>query len=198
MFRKLSVSAVALSLLAAPAMAANTTDTVTLNATVGDYIAITDRGDSTIGDLDISEGSTSEANNNSGQAAGTKAFFEVTSNVNYKISLDWQTWQDAGLAIPAGVPTSFEQANYYNSDADCSIGGIVSLDTDPNVTQNAVVRRPNSGKPPLEPADVFDPGIDTYGVNTEASPNVTNCDGGVAAPGTYSIDVEIMVSKSMI
>jgi hypothetical protein len=184
----------ALALLATSALA--DTATVTLNATVGDYLSITDTSDSTIGDLNIAEGSGNGDNNNSSGPASSKALFEVTSNVDYTIALDWETWQEAGLTIPTGVPSTFEQANYYNAAEDCSIGGIVSLDTDPATTTNAVVRRPTGGATPLQPTDVFTPGISEYGVNTEASPNVTNCDNGVAAQGTYSIGVEITVAAS--
>lgn len=189
--KALYASAAGLALLATAASA--DTATVTLNATVGDFLQITSASGSTIGNLDISQGSGVPANNNSSQGAGTKALFEVTSNVNYTIALDWMTWTESGLG---DVTPGFEQANYYNAAEDCSIGGIVSLDTDPGTTTNAVVRRPNKGQTPLLPADVFTPGVDTYGVNTEASPIITNCDGDVAAPGTYSIDVEITVSPA--
>jgi hypothetical protein len=192
--RVLLATAGGLALMASGAAA--DTETVTLTATVGDFIEITSATGSTIGDLDITQGSTSDDNNNSGQGASTKALFEVTSNVDYNIALDWETWQEAGLTIPSGVPASFEQANYANSDAGCSIGGIVSLDTDPSTATNAVVRRPSGGVTPLTPADVFTPGVSEYGVNTEAAPTVTNCPGDVAAPGDYSIDVEITVSKA--
>lgn len=198
MFRKLSVSAVALSLLAAPAMAVDATDTVTLNATVGDYIAITSTSDSTIGDLDISEGSGVGANNNATNSSlGEKALFEVTANVDYSITLDWETWQDAGITLPPPpVNQTYEQANYRNASETCSIGGAVSFDPDPAPSSQNDAKRSSGGVTPFDVPGTFNPGVVTYGISTEASPNITNCPGGVAAPGTYSLDVEITVSAS--
>jgi hypothetical protein len=185
----------ALALLATSALA--DTATVTLNATVGDYLAITDTSDSTIGDLNIAEGSGNPANSNVTNASTSeKALFEVTSNVDYTIELDWETWQEATLTIPDGVSPTYQQANYLNSAEGCSIGGTVSFDPDPDPgSQNDRVIA-TGGATPLEVPGTFSPGIDTYGVNTEASPNVTNCDNGVAAQGTYSIGVAITVAAS--
>jgi hypothetical protein len=199
--RLLATAATGLALFATSAFAqsaeGNDQATVTLNATVGDYLAITDHQNSTIGELDIAEGSGVAANNNStNSAVNEKATFEVTANVAYNIELDWQTWQEANLAIPDGVSQTYQQANYYNGDVGCSIGGTVSFDPDPDPgAQNDTVPA-SGGATPLSVPGSFDPGIAVYGVNTEASPNVTNCIGDVAAPGTYSLDVEITLSAS--
>jgi hypothetical protein len=175
------------------------TATVTLNATVAEYIAIMNATGSTIGDLDITQGSGVPVNNNSGATGlSTKASFEVASNVPYNITLDWQTWQEAGLAIPAGVPATFEQANFVNGGSTaCSIGGIVSFDPTPTSPVTNDIVRPSGGATPLLVPTDFAPGLgDVYGINTEASPIVNNCPGGVAAPGTYSLDVEITVAAA--
>ncbi len=186
-----AATASALALLATGAYA-QATDTVTLNATVGDYIAITSTSDSTIGDLDITAGSGVPDNSNvTNAAASDKALFEVTANVDYNIELDWLTWDEiTGLSNPG----SYSQAAYDNGD--CFIGGTVSFDPDPSPgVQNDRVGAAG-GATPLTVPTTFNPGIATYGVNTEASPNVTTCPGDVAAPGTYSLDVEITVSAS--
>lgn len=174
--------------------------TVTLNATVAPYLAIVDSQDSTIGDLDITAGASVGANNNANNNAGgdEKATFTVVANVAYDVELAWATWQSSNLTLPDGVPTSYQQANYYNAheDAQCSIGGTVHFDLDPD-TDGSDVSYPPSGASPWTVGTAFDPTIGkTYGIGTQAEANLTNCPGGVAAPGTYSLDVDITLSAS--
>lgn len=189
-----AATASALALLATGAYA-QATDTVTLNATVGDYIAITDSQGSTIGDLNIVAGSGDGANNNvnNNGAGDEKATFAVTANVDYDIALDWETWPEAGIGDPT---PGYPQANYYNSVADCSIGGSIHFDETPG-QDGTGVSYPPSGANPWTVGTAYAPGLDVvYGIGTGASPDITNCTNDVAAPGTYSLDVEITVSAS--
>ncbi|PWJ21410.1 hypothetical protein [Jannaschia seohaensis] len=201
----LTSAATGFVLLATGATAQSLTDTetVTLNATVGEYLAITDHTDSIIGDLDISAGSEVAANNNVSATENGKATFEVTANVAYNIALNWKTWGATDTpALPAGAPAGVVQAYYYNAatDVQCAFGGTVSFDPDPFTASADDVQRGVNGAPfsptPGGSLTAFPRGIATYGLNTEAAPNITDCDDGVAAPGIYSLDVEVTVSKS--
>ncbi|WP_371036823.1 MULTISPECIES: hypothetical protein [unclassified Rhodosalinus] len=192
--KKLAATASALALLGTGAYA-QSTDTVTLNATVGDYIAITDSQGSTIGDLNIATGSGDGANNNvnNNGAGDEKATFTVTANVDYDIALAWETWIDAGVGDPT---PGYAQANYYNSVAGCSIGGAVHFDETPG-QDGTGVSYPSGGANPWTVGTAYAPGMDVvYGIGTSASPDITDCTNDVAAPGTYSLDVAITVSAS--
>jgi hypothetical protein len=182
----------ALALLATSALA--DTATVTLNATVGDYLSITDTSDSTIGDLNIAEGSGNGANNNvNNNAPGDeKATMTVTANVDFDIELDWETWIEAGLGDPT---PGYPQANFYNAAANCSIGGSIHFDETPG-QDGTGVSYPPSGQDEWVVGS-FTPGFDkVFGIGTGASPDLTTCDNDVAAQGTYSLEVAITVSAS--
>lgn len=192
--KALFATAGGLALLASGALADNpATATVTLDAVVQDYIAITDTSDSTLTVADVTAGSGVNGNNNdTNENKEDKALFTVIANVEYDIVLDWETWDDAGYTNP--TPDWGLQANYYNSYADCSIGGAIKLDPNPNPdSRNDAL--PGGGTGTM----TYDQGVPTfgheYGIGTEASPNITTCDGDIATPGTYSLDVDITVSK---
>lgn len=195
--KALIATAGGLALLASGALANPVTedsDSVTLNAVVQDYIAIENTSDSTLTIADVTQGSGADGNNNDTNAnKSDKALFTVIANVDYDIVLDWETWDDVvGYTNPT---PGWSQANYYNGVADCSIGGGIKLDPDPNPgSQNDAISGGGSGEM------TYDQGVPTsgheYGIGTEASPNHTTCDGDIAAPGTYSLDVDITVSKA--
>jgi hypothetical protein len=193
--KALFATAGGLALLASSALANPVTeasDSVTLNAVVQDYIAIVNTSDSTLTIDDVTEGSNVN-NNDTNANKEDKALFTVIANVDYDIVLDWETWDDvAGYTNPT---PGWSQANYYNSVADCSIGGGIKLDPNPNPgSPNDAISGGGSG------TMTYDQGEPTfgheYGIGTEASPNHTTCGGDIAAPGTYSLDVDITVSKA--
>lgn len=175
-----------------------TTGRVTLNATVGEYIAITSTSNSTIGDLNVLANSNDAANNNVNNNAGDgkdKSLFTVAANVNFDIDLAWATWD--AVDLPDGAPEGYNQAYYFNSAADegdgCAIGGTIHFDADPDT--DGAVSYPGSGESPWTLED-FTLGMNrTFGIGTQASPDINNCPGDIAAPGTYSLDVDITVSK---
>ncbi|WP_273524825.1 hypothetical protein [Rhodosalinus sediminis] len=202
----------ALALIATSAAAQQTTDnaTVTLNATVADYIAVTGSENSTIGNLEVLQGSGSSANNNvnTDDTGYDKATFDVAANVQFDVALEWATWQSEGAAGDLD-DTSYYQAYYYNDfdDGDtttgCAIGGTIHLDeavgTGGSIEQpaNGGNQSGDGGKSLWTAPDTYDPAFSkTFGVGTEASPDVNNCPGDIAAPGTYSLDVNITVSKA--
>ncbi|MFP4569698.1 hypothetical protein [Rhodosalinus sp.] len=195
--KALFATAGGLALLASGALANPVTeasDTVTLNAVVQDYIAITNTSDSTLTVADVTAGSGVNGNNNdTNENKEDKALFTVIANVEYDIVLDWETWDDAGYTNPT---SGYSQANYYNDGAKCSIGGGIKLDPDPEGGAHDNDALPGGGTGTM----TYDQGVPTfgheYGIGTEASPNITTCDGDIAAPGTYSLEVAITVSKA--
>lgn len=168
--------------------------TVTLKAKVFDYVAVWGEQDSATLDIaDVTAGSDANGNNNDTNDNKTdKALFTVTSNVTHDITLEWDTWDDAGLTNPT---SDFDQANYYNDDAECSIGGSIKLDPNPspNSYDDAIS---GGGTGTMTHEDAEPTWAHEYGIGTEAAPVHTDCDGDIAAPGDYSLDVEITVSKS--
>jgi hypothetical protein len=167
--------------------------TVTLFAEVFDYVAVWGEQDSAVLNVaDVTTDSGTSGNNNDNNAAkADKALFTVTSNVTHDITLEWETWEDAGMTSP----TSFEQANYHNSDANCSIGGTIKLDPNPAPTaHNDAISGGGTGT--MTHANAAPTWAHEYGIGTEASPMHNTCPGDIAAPGTYSLDVNITVSKA--
>jgi hypothetical protein len=192
-------AATGLALVATGALANPTTGpksgAVQLRATVNEFIGIVSTTDSTIGDLDLVNGTSgSGANNNDNHnAAGQeKATVEVMANTRYDIELEWETWED--VATLTNPTPGYPQANYRNSDAGCSIGGSIHFDDNLNQDGNASISRPPSGATPWTLTD-FSPGRRTYGIGSNLDPQYTDCDGGVAASGTYALNVAITLSK---
>jgi hypothetical protein len=194
----------ALALMATSAMAApggpagNQNKTVTLNATVGDFLTITQKQGSTIGDLNVLEGSGDGANNNANNVADgdEKATFTVASNVDYNINLDWATW--GGDNPDAPDDSNYTQAYYAHTDGSCAIGGTIHFDEDPTTDGANPPAKPSNGQPdwtvnqdPYSPTDEA-----VYGIGTEASPDINDCPGDIAKSGTYSLAVDITVSKN--
>ena len=168
--------------------------TVTLFAEVFDYVAVWGEQNSDVLNVaDVTTDSNTSGNNNDTNDAKTdKALFTVTSNVTHDITLEWETWEDAGMTSPT---TGFEQANYYNDDAGCSIGGTIKLDPDPaSTSHNDALSGGGTGEYTHSDADPT--WAHEYGIGTEAAPIHNTCSGDIAAPGTYSLDVNITVSKA--
>ncbi|REC58193.1 hypothetical protein DRV84_03950 [Rhodosalinus sediminis] len=168
--------------------------TVTLFAEVFDYVAVWGEEDSAVLNVaDVTTDSNTSGNNNDTNDARTdKALFTVTSNVTHDITLEWETWGDVNLSNPTN---DFDQANYYNSAAECSIGGTIKLDPNPAPEfYNDAISGGGTGTMTHE--DAAPTWAHEYGIGTEASPVHTNCPGDIAAPGTYSLDVDITVSKA--
>jgi hypothetical protein len=192
----------ALALMATSAIAApagNQSKTVTLNATVGDFLTITQKQGSTIGDLNVLAGSGNGANNNSneGSSGDDKATFTVASNVDYNIELDWATWGDGTTEAEMGdFPSGYTQAYYAHTDGSCAMGGTIHFDE--NVGSDNPVDYPTDGQPNWTVnSAAYSPTFGTeYGIGTEASPDLNNCPGDIAKSGTYSLAVDITVSKN--
>lgn len=173
------------------------TGRVTLNAVVADYIAITGTEDSTMVGLNVLAGTADGANNNVNLDSGEeKATFTVAANVEFDVQLAWATWQSENVALPDGASQTYQQAYYYNGGegADCAIGGTIHFDED--VATDGAVAYPSGGASPWDVA-TYDPVMSrTFGIGTQAEANLTNCAGDIAAPGTYSLDVDITLSKA--
>jgi hypothetical protein len=190
-------AATGLALVATGALANPTTGPRTgevfLRATVNEFIGIVSTRNSTIGDLDLMDGTSgSGANNNVNLSVGEeKAEFVVMANTRYDINLDWDTWSENGLTNPT---TTYDQAYYYNADVDatCAIGGSIHFDEAPNT--DGAVSQPSGGASDWTLTD-FRPGRRTYGIGSNLDPQHTDCDGGVAAEGTYELRVAITLSK---
>jgi hypothetical protein len=186
---------VATGALANPNQANPRSGAVELRATVNEFIGIVSTSNSTIRDLDLVDGTsgTGANNNDNNNAAGhEKATVEVLANTRYDIQLAWETWDDVDTL---DNPTqNYPQANYYNSVAGCSIGGSIHFDDDVRTDGNASISRPPSGATPWDLTD-FSPGRRTYGIGSNLDPQYTDCDGGIAAPGTYALNVAITLSK---
>lgn len=201
--KTLIATAGGLALLASGALANPNTDgdektaRVTLNAVVGEYIAITNYQGSTMTDLNVLTDSSDGANNNVNLATGEeKATFTVAANVDYDIELDWATWDDEGPGQPSSWPsaTTYSQAYYVNSAEGCAIGGTIHFDEAPAVSGAAAT--PPSGAAPWTVGSYTPTFGRTFGIGTQASPNLNDCPGDIAAPGTYSLDVDITLSAS--
>lgn len=170
--------------------------TVTLNAVVAPYIEIISQGSSNLTIAEVRSDSSASGNNN--QSDSSKAEFEVAANVAYDVTLDWATFnsEDSANADP-----DYLQAYYANADASCAIGGAITFDVD---NDGSNVAQQSSGDEELSSGRAEwkvvegDPATwaQTYAVGTQASPSFTNCPGDIAAPGTYSLDVNITVSKA--
>jgi hypothetical protein len=193
-------AATGLALVATAAFANPTTGprtgAVQLRATVADFIGIVSTTNSTIGDLDLVNGTSSiGANNNENNNSGgdQKATVTVLANTRYDIELAWETWDD--VATLTNPTPGYPQANYYNSVARCSIGGSIHFDDNVNQDGNASISNPPSGATPWTLTD-FSPGRRTYGIGSNLDPIHTNCDDGIAAPGTYALNVAITLTKN--
>lgn len=190
--KKIFATASGLAFLASGAMADDTA-TVTLTATVGEYIAITAANDSGITVADPFGGSGVSGNNNRNGSFAEKSSFLVDANVDFDIELDWPTWQVNNVG--------YNQAAYQG--VECKIGGTITFDTNP--APNSVnTATPPSGAAPWVvntsgafPASAFTAGMDReFAIGIESSPNVNDCTDGVAPPDDYTLDVTITVSAS--
>ncbi|WP_371059974.1 hypothetical protein [Rhodosalinus sp. 5P4] len=203
--KKLAATASALALLGTGAYAQSVEDTaqVTLTASVGEYIAITQALDSAITVVDPAGDSGVPGNNNRNGSFTDKSLIEVTANVDFDLTLEWATWDNEGPGQPSDWPsaTTFSQAYYVNGAEGCAIGGTITFDVDPATNSNNTSTPPSGASPwtvnDTFAASYFTPGANKqYGIGIEASPNLTDCTGGVAAPGDYSLDVDITVAAA--
>jgi hypothetical protein len=190
-------AATGLALVATGALANPTTGpksgAVQLRATVNEFIGIVSTTDSTIGDLNLVDGTSGASeNNNVHEGAAGKATVEILSNVFYDIELDWETWNDAGIGDD---PTpGYAQANYHNSAAGCSIGGSIHFDQDLN--GGGVIYPSGSDTLSSWRLTNFNPGRRTYGIGSQLDPNHTTCgEGEIAAAGEYLLEVDITLTK---
>lgn len=161
----------------------NTPASVTLKAQVFEYIAVwgeSDDDETQVLQVDGVTGIDGENNN-----ASEKPTFNVTSNVTHDIDLVWDTWDHEGDT----------QADYSHDTEDCSIGGTVNLDTETDNT-SAGIFPASAGNASLSHTGADPTWVKEYGIAAEVTPNITDCPGDIAAPGDYSLDVEITVSKS--
>jgi hypothetical protein len=171
-------------------------DTVQLRATVAEFIGIISTTDSTIGPLDLVDGTSGSGdNNNVHEDAAGKATVEILSNVQYDIELDWNTWLDEDIGDPT---PGYAQANYYNSAKGCSIGGSIHFDQDLN--GGGVIYPSGSDTLSSWRLTNFNPGRRTYGIGSQLDPNHTTCgegedEGEIAAAGEYLLEVDITLTK---
>lgn len=182
-----------LSVAATGAMAQDSA-TVTLTATVGSYIEITQANDSSLTVADAFGGSAVSGNNNRNAEFADKSNFLVSANVDFDIVLDWETWQSPATG-------SYNQAAYRG--VDCMIGGTITFDTNPAPNSNNTATPPGGTAPwdvttsSAFPASAFTAGEDReFAIGIEASPEINTCPGGIAGPDDYTLEVDILVSAS--
>jgi hypothetical protein len=185
----------ALALIATSA-AANPQDQnkVTLNVDVAPYIEILSAGSSNLTVSDVRADSSASGNNN--QNDSSKAEFQVAANVKYDVTLDWATFNSE-----AGYDEDFLQAYYEHTDGSCAIGGAITFDVDNDgqdvAQQSSGTNELSNGRAEWKAVKKANATMaQTYAVGTQASPSFNNCEFGIAEPGTYSLDVNITVSKA--
>lgn len=195
--KKLFLAASGLALAATGAFAASESDNVVINAVISEYIDlnVVDNTQtynlSGLSNLDVA-GSQSEDD---------KAKIVVTSNTAWTYEVTIPTW------TPPNDGSGWDQAKFTGADTGKSIGGSIHVDHDLGFSSGnqglcrmenngGVVKSANNGGSKCNGSTPTVAGVTPLWIGAQISQNLTDGDGGIAPPDTYSATATVMVATA--